>query len=70
MLFTFEFFRIRPGDKAHALLERISQVAPDFEAAKVRAKSLFETWDMPQTPDGVRILDQGGSEVFTWTPGV
>ena len=32
MVFTFEFFRIRPGDKAHALLERISQVAPDLEA--------------------------------------
>ncbi len=69
MVFTFEFFRIRPSDKAHAMLERVSQVAPDFEAAKVRAKSLFETWDMPQAPDGVRILDEGGSEVFTWKPG-
>jgi hypothetical protein len=41
MVFTFEFFRIRPGDKAHAILERISQVVPDFKAAKVRAKSLW-----------------------------
>ena len=38
MLFTFEFFRIRLGDDAHAVLDRVSQVAPDIEAAKVRAK--------------------------------
>ena len=69
MLFTFEFFRIRLGDDAHAVLDRVSQVAPDIEAAKVRAKSLFETLDMPQKPDGVRILDEGGTELFAWKPG-
>lgn len=69
MQITIEFFRIRPSDSAEALLDRIQQVVPDFEAAKVRAISLFENWDMPQRPDGVRILDESGAEVFTWKPG-
>lgn len=68
MVFTFEFFRIRPGDNALAILDRISQVAPDLEAAKTRALSLFETLDMPQKPDGLRVLDEAGAEVFAWTP--
>jgi hypothetical protein len=24
---------------------------------------------MPQNPDGLRILDEDGNEVFFWTPG-
>ena len=63
-----EFFRIRPGDSAHAILDRISQDCPDLDSAKVRAKSLFETLHMPQTPDGLRILDSSGVEVFAWSP--
>jgi hypothetical protein len=66
--FTFEFFRIRPEDKAYAMLDRISQHLPDLESAKVRAKSLFETLDMPQAPDRLRILDSRGVEVFAWSP--
>ena len=69
MVFTFEFFRIRPGDSAHAMLDRTSQIAPDIEAAKVKARSLFETLDLPQKPDGVRILDECGAEIFTWKTG-
>lgn len=69
MLYTIEFFRIRSGDNAHATLDRITQVVPDFDAAKVRAKSLFETLDLPQKPDGLRILDGSGAEVFAWKPG-
>ena len=68
MQFTIEFFRIRPGDSAHAVLDRLSQDLPDLDSAKVRAKSLFETLDMPQTPDGLRILDSSGAEVFAWSP--
>jgi hypothetical protein len=34
----------------------------------VRALSLFETLDMPQKPDAVRILDHTGKEVFVWGP--
>jgi hypothetical protein len=64
--FTIEFFRIRASDDAHALLDRVVHVVPDLEAAKVRAQSLFETLDMPQRPDGLRILDDGGAEVFAW----
>ena len=68
MQFTIEFFRIRPGDGAHATLDRISQDLPDLESAKTRAKSLFETLDMPQAPDGLRVLNSSGVEVSVWSP--
>ena len=69
MQVTIEFYRIRPEDQAQATLERITQIVPDLDGAKVRAKSLFETLDMPQAPDGLRILDSEGAEVFAWSPG-
>lgn len=69
MTFTIEFFRIREKDNARATLDRITHLAPDLESAKVKAISLFETLSMPQNPDGLRILDQSGNEVFFWTPG-
>jgi hypothetical protein len=34
----------------------------------VKAKSLFDILNMPQDPDGLRILNQDGVEVFFWTP--
>jgi hypothetical protein len=68
MMFTIEFFRIRKEDNAHAMLDRITHIASDLESAKVKAKSLFDTLNMPQNPDGLRILDQNGHEVFFWTP--
>lgn len=68
MQFTIEFFRIRPSDGAHAVLDRIPQVAPDLAAARTRAQSLFGTLNMPQAPDGLRILDEAGREVFAWRP--
>jgi hypothetical protein len=68
MNFTIEFFRIRPGDAAHAILDRVSQDVPTLEDAKVRAQSLFATLDMPQASDGLRILDVSGAEVFAWKP--
>ncbi len=68
MQFTFEFFRIRPGDDAHATLDRVSHEAANLDDAKTRAVSLFETLNMPQAPDGLRILDEDGTEVLTWTP--
>jgi hypothetical protein len=64
MVFTFEFFRIRGSDNAHATLDRVLQNVPDLDAAKVRAQSMFENMDLPQKPDGFRILDEGGKEVF------
>jgi len=69
MIFTIEFFRIRESDNAHAVLDRITHIASDLQSAKVKAKSLFETLNMAQTPDGLRILDEHGHEVFFWTPG-
>jgi hypothetical protein len=66
--FTIEFFRIREKDNAHAMLDRITHIASDLESAKVKAKFLFNTLNLPQNPDGLRILDQDGNEVFFWTP--
>ena len=68
MIFTIEFFRIRESDNAHATLDRIPYLATDLESVKVKARSLFETLNLPQNPDGLRILDEGGQEVFCWTP--
>jgi hypothetical protein len=42
--------------------------ANNLDAATVKAKSLFDTLDMPQKPDGLRILDQVKREVFVWKP--
>jgi hypothetical protein len=67
-MFIIEFFRIRDTDDAHAILERVEHDTTDLEDAKVRAQSLFETLDMPQKPDALRILDQTGDEVFFWSP--
>jgi len=68
MNFTIEFFRTRPSDEAHATLDRISIGADNLNAATVKAKSLFDTLDMPQKPDGLRILDQVKRELLVWTP--
>jgi hypothetical protein len=68
MNFTIEFFRTRSNDEAHATLDRISIVADNLDAASVKAKSLFDTLDMPQKPDGLRILDQVKRELFVWVP--
>ena len=70
MMFTIEFFRTRKEDNAHATLARVTHIAADLESAKVKAMSLFDvgTLNMPQNPDGLRILDQDGNEVFFWTP--
>ena len=66
--FTIEFFRTRPSDEAHATLDRISVVADNLDAAKVKAMSLFHTLDLPQRPDGLRILDEVKRELFVWKP--
>ena len=69
MIFTIEFFRIRLNDDAHATLDRLSVIVDDLDAAKVKARSLFETLEMPQKPDGLRILDEDGCELFFWNQG-
>jgi hypothetical protein len=71
MMFTIEFFRIRKEDNAHAALARVTHIASDLEGARVKVRSLFDvgTLNMPQNPDGLRILDEDGNEVFFWTPG-
>ena len=67
-MFTIEFFRVRDTDQAHATLGQVEHDTLDLEDAKVRAQSLFETLDMPQKPDALRILDERGEEVFVWSP--
>ena len=67
-MFIIEFFRVRDTDKAHAMLASVEHDTTDLDEAKVRAKSLFETLDMPQKPDALRILDQNGAEMFLWRP--
>jgi hypothetical protein len=67
-MFVIEFFRVRGTDEAHATLDRVEHDTTDLEDAKVRAQSLFETLDMPQKPDALRILDHSGDEVFFWSP--
>jgi len=69
MIFIIEFFRIRPTDDAHATLDRLSVIVDDLDAAKVKARSLFETLEMPQKPDGLRILDEDGCELSFWNQG-
>ena len=69
MNFTIEFFRVRSTGDSHATLDRISVAADNLEAAKVKAKSLFETLNMPQKPDGLRILVQEERELFVWSRG-
>jgi hypothetical protein len=41
---------------------------PDIAGVKKRAKLLFYQLKMPQTPDGLRILNPLGVEVFSWRP--
>lgn len=67
-MFIIEFFRVRETDDAHAILDRVEHDTADLEDAKTRAQSLFETLDMPQKPDALRILDERGEEVFIWSP--
>jgi hypothetical protein len=49
--FTIEFMRVRESDNAHATLDRVANMTSDLEDAKVRAKVLFATLDLPQAPD-------------------
>ncbi|WP_026606780.1 hypothetical protein [Methylocapsa acidiphila] len=66
--FTIEFFRVRLCDEAHATLDRIAIIANDLDSATIKAKSLFDTLEMPQKPDGLRILDQVNHVLFAWKP--
>jgi len=50
MMFTIEFFRMRERDNPHATLDRITHIASALESAKVKAKSLFHTLNLPQNP--------------------
>jgi hypothetical protein len=68
MIFTIEFFRIRPNDEAHATLDRLSVIVDDLDAAKTKARSLFETLRCPKSRMD-RILDESGCELFFGTKG-
>jgi hypothetical protein len=55
---------IEPRGDAGRIPDRAKHIATDLENDKVRAKSLFATLNLPQDPDGLRVSDQGGNEVF------
>ena len=55
---------IEPRGDAGRIPDRTTHIATDLENDKVRAKSLFATLNLPQDPDGLRVSDQGGNEVF------
>jgi hypothetical protein len=66
---NFQRLGIRPNDHAHATLDRLSVIVDDLDAAKMKARSLFETLEMPQKPDGLRILDESGCGLSFWNQG-
>ena len=57
MMFTIEFFRIRKEDNAHAMLDRVTHITSDLESAKVKARSLFDTLNMPQNLRRTRTVE-------------
>ncbi len=65
---TVELIRVRESDGARAVLDRIPLAADDLQKVIPRAKRFFETADLPQKPDGLRILDDRGGELFSWRP--
>jgi hypothetical protein len=65
MKMTFEFYRVRGRDDAHARLGRVTREAQGLESAKEIARTLMRTLEMPQQPDGVLITDADGAELFS-----
>ncbi len=65
MEMTFEFYRVRERDDAHARLGRVTREAQGLEAAKEIARTLMRTLEMPQQPDAVLITDADGAELFS-----
>jgi hypothetical protein len=51
-------YRVLPHSRKRprATLDRITHFVSDLDSAKVKAKSLFETLNLPQTPDDLRIF--------------
>ncbi|MBT9292488.1 hypothetical protein [Prosthecodimorpha staleyi] len=62
MKVVIEFYRIRPSDKACAIIGRETAEAADRNAAIAVALQLRETLDMPQRPDGMSIYDGEGNK--------
>lgn len=69
MNFTIKFFRTRPSDEAHAILDRISIVADNLDAAMVKAKLLFDTLDMPPKTGRVAYLGSGKARIVRLETG-
>jgi hypothetical protein len=65
MEMTFEFYRVRERDDAHARLGRVTREAGGLEAAMEIARTLMRTLEMPQRPDSVLITDADGTELFS-----
>lgn len=64
MKVLIEFYRVREGDDAHAVVGRVTCDAIGSDAAIGMARSLLRTLDMPQEPDRFRVFDDSGNELF------
>jgi hypothetical protein len=62
--FVVEFYRSRDEDGAHAMLDRIVLDAPNLRAALAAAGAMLQTLPLPQIPDGLRICDEDGSQLY------
>jgi hypothetical protein len=69
MEMTFEFYRVRERDDAHARLGRVTREARGLDAAMEFARTLMRTLEMPQRPDAVLITDADGKELFSGSLG-
>jgi len=64
---VIEFYRIRAGDDAHAVIGKETADARDIGDAIEIARQLSQTLPMPQRPDAMYISDSEGNELFRQT---
>ena len=67
MKFIVEFFRVREGDNAHAIVGREVFFASDIEGAVTVARQMHVNLDMPQRPDGMALSDGSGRGLYSET---
>ena len=65
MRMVIEFFRVRPDDRAQALLGRQTREAEDLDQAIAAARALAATLPMPQQPDRLTISGEDGRLLYS-----
>ncbi len=70
MIYRYEFLRFASHPRYNEVADSGSLHAPNFEIAKSHAKSLLKSVvmsaDQGPRPDGIRLFDGQGSEIWTW----